>query len=130
MADEEAKAEKKEDDLEEFTELSTKREAFGLKIDGEAYELRLMSGDLVGTYRNSLGNRMKFNSVGKPAGFSNYKGMESALVSLCLYKAGEAKPVAQAVIDSWAQPTIEKLFKKCLKMNGLDKEGEEKEKKD
>lgn len=118
------------DQEEEVFEFSTVRKPVLVTVDGEKYELRYMTGEQVGTYRNSVGQRMKFGANGKPSGFSNYKGLESGLICLCMYHVATGAFVTPKVIDGWPQDIIDKIFRKCRKMNALDDEGEKTEKKD
>jgi hypothetical protein len=126
VADENDKPEvEQEDDL---SNLSTKLSPVQFKMDGDDYELRYLTGETLGTYRNKFKDRVRLVN-GKPAGLNEYKGLESSLICLCLYRAGQDKPVLQKEIDTWPQPVIDRLFKKVRKMNALEEAEADKEKK-
>jgi hypothetical protein len=96
-----------------------------LEEDGPVhnYTLQTMVGKEKSDWQQFVSGRVKFNAAGKPAGVTQFDGLESYLISKCLL-GPDGKPVPQATIDQWAAPLLTALFKECQDMNGMTTEGE------
>lgn len=100
-----------------------------VSLDDESYVLRELSGKQRDMYLNEIGPRMKFNAEGKTEGLTNYEGLQSGLLALCLYdKDGEL--VAEKVLQGWPASVLSDLFDAAQELSGLDKGAETKAKND
>lgn len=91
-------------------------------IDKENYTLRELDGQQKGKYLNQMGSRIELGADGKVSGFKDYAGLESTLLSLCLYNA-EGVPVSKNVIDSWPSSMLTRLFDAAQELSGLNETG-------
>lgn len=83
------------------------------------YELYEMTGTERDAYLETLGKRMARDKDGKVTGISNYKGLQADLVSRCLYKKGEDKPVPADIVQSWPASALSALFTAAQKLNQI-----------
>ena len=93
----------------------------------EDLELREMLGDERDSYLDSLGDRVKLDSKGKPIGVKKFDGMQADLLSRCLYR-GDVLVTAKE-IQKWPCSISQTLFVAAQSMNHLSTnkdEGEEK----
>ena len=94
-------------------------------LDDKDYTLRELDGLQKGKYLNSMGGRLIMNEEGKVSGFKDFAGLESSLLSLCLYDS-EGKTVPAAKIQSWPSSVLSKLFEAAQVLSGLNEEGQKK----
>lgn len=71
---------------------------------------------------------MRVNTEGKTEGLTDYEGLQSGLLALCLYKDGEL--VAEKVLQGWPASVLSDLFDAAQELSGLDKGAETKAKND
>jgi hypothetical protein len=98
-----------------------------VSIDGQPFVLREFTGRKKGQYLSTLGKRVVLNDQGKVTGITNFEGMESSLLTLCLFDR-EGKAVPASTIDSYPSKMLAKLFAAAQELNGLTVEAEEKKK--
>jgi hypothetical protein len=94
-------------------------------IDGACFVLRELDGRTKGKYLNQMGTRIELNDQGKVARFKDYSGLESMLLSLCLYDA-ESKLVPMPTMDKWPSTILTKLFDAAQELSGLNEEARKK----
>jgi hypothetical protein len=109
-------------------EYSDEFKSLPIKISGRDYTLKEIDGTQRDAYLNDMASRMKFED-GKPAGIKNFTGLQSKLLSMCLFDP-DGKPVPQAVINKWPSSLQAALFDEARKLSGLDKEAGEEAKND
>ena len=88
------------------------------------YVLKELTGQQRDAYLNNMGGRMKFNDEGKTQGLSNYEGLQSGLLKLCVY-SDDGKLVPEKELQAWPSQVLSALFEKAQEMSALNK-GEEK----
>ena len=91
------------------------------------YVLRELTGRERDVYLNKMGGRMKFNEAGKTEGLSDYEGLQSGLLSLCL-RDGGGDLVKDKVLQEWPASVLSELFDVAQELSGLDKGAEAKAK--
>jgi len=91
------------------------------------YELREASGGDACRWRNSLLNKAKIGSDGKPTSFGNIADTEPILVALCLYPEGSNERVSVDKVRSWPSRIQKALFAKAKEISDLDDDEEDKE---
>lgn len=93
--------------------------------DGKTTEYQLQEMDAASRdhYLDQLSGRMRFDNEGKPAGVKRFEGMQSELLSACLFDS-EAKRVPSTTIQKWPASLVSELFKRAQEMNHLVKDGE------
>ena len=99
--------------------------------DGVAktYTLRELTGRQKGLYLNTMSNRLSVSEDGKVTGIKNFEGLESSLLSKCLFNE-ENKPVTDAELQEFPARVLRKLFDAAQILSGLNSEGVEKAKND
>jgi len=101
-------------------------------IDGNSYILRELDGRQKGKYLNKMGGRIVLNAKGEVASFKDYAGLESTLLSLCLYDS-ENKLVPATVMDGteeeqgWPSTMLTGLFDAAQDLSGLNEEARKKQ---
>lgn len=90
--------------------------------------LKELIGDEKDNWLEFSQSRLKFKD-GRPAGLTNYKGLEPRLISMCLFNE-KGERISENIIKPWPTTVKVTLFKACLKMNALDDKGEDREKND
>lgn len=96
-------------------------------IDGKNYVLRELDGRQKGKYLNSMAGRIKLNAKGEVESFKDYAGLESTLLSRCLYD-GDGKLVPASVMDGtddqqgWPSSMLSALFDAAQGLSGLNEE--------
>ena len=73
-------------------------------IDSKSYVLRELDGRQKGKYLNKMGGRIVLNSKGEVSSFKDYAGLESTLLSLCLY-GEDSKLVPPSIMDGTPDTT-------------------------
>lgn len=89
------------------------------KPDGgnDNLELREMTAGQRDKYLDMLGERVRIDAQGKPAGIKKFDGMRSELLSLCLYRDGVL--VKKEEIQNWSSTVTEELYKEAQILNNL-----------
>lgn len=97
-------------------ELAGKEEE--VDIGGEIYKVKELSCLDIAKWKDIHAKKMKTNSQGMATGLKSFEGIESSLVTLCLFDS-KNNNVPAKIIDSWFNSTVTALFKLCITMNGL-----------
>ena len=71
-----------------------------------------------------MGTRMKFSSQGKTQGLSDYRDLQSGLLSLCLYDENN-ELVKKKVLQEYPAGVLSDLFEAAQELSALDKGIEE-----
>ena len=95
-----------------------------VEIDGKSHILRELDGHQKGKYLNAMGGRITLNSKGEVASFKDYSGLESVLLSKCLY-GEDGVLVATTVMDGWPSTMLSKLYNTAQELSGLTEESRE-----
>lgn len=117
---------------DETLELSLKRKEAKVRITKEDNTvLNLVMKEITGVERDSymtfMTKKMRIEN-GKSAGINDYMGVQSRLLSLCLYYEDEPnKRVSEQEIQGWTASVQDVLYKRAEKMNALDTEKAEAE---
>ena len=82
------------------------------------YTLRELSGRQRGKYFGELGDRMEFDEQGRLKRVKNYEGLESSLLSRCLYDENN-QLVKREVIEDYPASVLAKLFEAAQELSGL-----------
>lgn len=96
-----------------------------VRLEGEdgverLYTLREEPGTLRGEWMNFLATRQKIdNRTGTVVGMKDFRGMESWLISKCMYTE-QGQKVPQKEIEGWPAQLQRELFEACQKLNGLE----------
>ena len=100
-----------------------------VKLDNAKFTMKELTGVTRDEHLDSMRERMKFNDeTGKAVGLNNIKGIQTGLISLCLFDDKD-KPVEQDIIGGWPATVISKLYEKAQKLSALDEDVKETEKK-
>jgi len=83
------------------------------------YELREMVASERDQYMDEVGDRLRLDASGKPAGVKKFEGMQSSLLSRCLFVKATNEKVTKPVIQSWPGSVVGSLFTEAQKLNGL-----------
>lgn len=95
----------------------------------QRYTLCEMVGAQRDKWLNNWSARVRTDRSGNVIGMKTFDDLQAALIAKCLYdENGEL--VKQEVISRWPATAQKQLFELCQKMNGLDSDSEEEEKKD
>lgn len=110
-------------------EFSLKLKEESIVIEGtdsikRTYILKELTGQQRDAYLNNMGSRMKFTEAGKTQGLSNYEGLQSGLLKLCIY-SDDDKLVPEKELQSWPSQVLSALFEKAQEMSALNKGEEE-----
>jgi len=98
-----------------------------VEIDGKSCVLRELDGHQKGTYLNSMRKRIKLNSKGDIESFVDYSGLESTLLSRCLYDE-DGKLIPASVMDGaegrngWPSSMLSALFTAAQELSALTEE--------
>lgn len=116
--------------------LSLKRNAEAVEIEGydgsatQTLEIREMTAAARDSYLDRLGERVRLDAAGRPAGLKKFEGMQADLLTLCLWK--NDTQVDKKEIQGWPANVTQALFETAQKINhlgedvkDLTKEGEE-----
>ena len=88
------------------------------------FVLREFSSRDFTTYLSDMGERVKMHD-GKVVGLNSYEGVQTKLISLCLFDE-EGKSVKVSVIDEFPASVVNALFNGAQELNGLGEKGEAK----
>jgi hypothetical protein len=100
-----------------MTAFSTSCAKVEIEIDGKPAEVREMTGQQMSEYMAEMAGRMTVDAAGKPVGVTDYRGIQSLLVCLCLHLDGS--PVTKDVVEGWSSSTVKGLFTLCQQVNGM-----------
>lgn len=89
------------------------------------YYVKEMTGAQRDEYFNRMANKTVKDASGEVVGMKDFKGLYSSLLSFTVYDS-EHKPVAEAKIQDWPDTAQKALFDLARDINGLVKEGDEK----
>jgi hypothetical protein len=115
--------------MSEKKKFTKKSKRMDIDIDGEEYSIREFFGTERDNWMSGMTKRAKLDAAGKPIGATNVVGIQSSLITLCLFDS-DGERVPAATVDSWPASTVQDLFKECQTINGLDEASKETEKKD
>lgn len=105
-----------------------KKKEIPVLIDEKSYRLVELDGAARDEVMADSFKRMTFNDKGRPTGFKEVRGIQTALISQCLVDEKGAH-VPKEMIGRWRATVVEALYKACQELNGIQIEGEiEKEK--
>jgi len=90
------------------------------------YTLREMSAEKRDGYVDRLMGRMHRDSDGKPTNVRDQKGLQTDLVSNCLFDESN-NPVSVETLNRWPGTTLGELFNEAQKLNKLISLDEKKE---
>lgn len=93
-----------------------------VKVGENSYKLVEASAEVALDYRNKLFNIIKPGIDGKPTrpeGLSELAGLESYLVSRCLFRS-DGTPVPEEVIRKFPYRVQKSLFDKVQEISGMD----------
>lgn len=85
----------------------------------QTYELREMTAALRDQYMDLLGDRVRLVD-GKPVGIKKYEGMQTDLLSRCLFKE-DGKPVTKEEIRAWPAAVVSSLFASAQELSHLNR---------
>lgn len=132
QAPKETPEEQDPEDTNEFSLVCAEEEITLIDKNGtpRPHILRELTGDERDKWVNMMKGKMNFDTkTGKPTGLKSVDGVESDLVFKTLWTL-EGKKVPIKQISAFPSKTLSLLFKRCLKINGLDNKAEEREKND
>lgn len=84
------------------------------------YILRCMEGFEREKYIDEFSAKVRFDAAGKPLGLKNYKGMETDLLSRCLWTP-DGKRVPREWVNGLPPTVLSSLYKRAEKLCSLDK---------
>lgn len=85
-----------------------------------SFVLRELNGRDRDSYLDQMGERMKFSPTGKMAGMKNYKGIQTGLLSLCLYDENETL-VSMKTLQEYPSTALSDLYDAACELSALDK---------
>lgn len=92
-------------------------------------EIQIFVKEMTGAQRDEYFNKMASRTIrdanGEVTGMKDFKGLYSTLLSLCVYDS-EGKAMAESKIQEWPDTAQKALFEIARDLNGLVKEGDEK----
>ena len=96
-----------------------------IDVDGNKHACVMRGLDGAGrdSYLDNMGGRMKFNAAGKTEGLTDYKNLQSGLLTLCLFDENN-KNIPLSVLQKYPATVLESLFKAAQELSGLDKGAE------
>ena len=96
-----------------------KTEAVPVLIDAEEMELKEMNAAQRDRYLDSLSNRMRLDTAGRPAGVKKFDGLQSGLIALCLRRK-DGSLVPEQTIQTWPASVVSGLFEMAQEINHLN----------
>jgi len=93
-------------------------------LDGKNHVLRELNGSQKGKYLNKMSKQITLNEKGKISGFKDLAGLETALLSLCLYDEKDVL-VPIEILESFPSSVLGKLQEAASELNGLNEKGQE-----
>ncbi len=113
-----------------MNEFAAERKTEDFKVGDKTYQMREMDGTLRDQYNDLMIGRMDRGADGKLKGMKKLSGLDSDLLTRCVWDVEATRYVDPKTINSWPASTLEKLSKWALEFNGLDKKAEENAKND
>jgi hypothetical protein len=101
-----------------------------VRIGGKSYVLKEATGEAACRYKNEIMRCGRLGADGKPNQVIGLADTEAFLVSLCLFEVdgeGKEKHVPVSLIKSWKSSVLDKLYKTCREMSGMDNDEKEDE---
>jgi len=87
--------------------------------EGEvAYELREMTSLMRDQFLDKLATRTRMDAQGRPVGLNKFEGLQSDLLSRCLYRDGKLVEVKE--IQGWPSSVVSELYKQAQVINYLN----------
>jgi len=86
------------------------------------YILRELSGEARDTFLDNVGSRVQYDAEGKFRSLSSLKGLQSGLLTLCLFD-DQKKAVEPKTLDKYPATVLAKLFEVAQTLSALDIEG-------
>jgi hypothetical protein len=87
--------------------------------EGEVhYELREMTSLMRDQFLDKLAARTRLDVQGRPVGLNKFEGLQSDLLSRCLYRDG--KLVLPVEIQGWPSSVVSELYKRAQEINYLN----------
>ena len=83
------------------------------------YVLRELNGERRDKYLNSAAKKMSFDAGGDMTGVTDYQGLQSSLVAMCLFDESGEPVTEQEIQSSFPCTTITALFSKAQELSGL-----------
>lgn len=116
--------------MSEPLKISVIRKSQPVRLEvSEGEEVLIYVKEMTGAQRDDYFNRMaartKLGDNGEVVGVKDYKGLYSCLLSLCTY-GGDHKLMPERDIQEWPDTAQKALFDLARDINGLVKEGDEK----
>jgi hypothetical protein len=108
---------------------STKTKFWPVEIkDGQGvsvkYELREMRAIARDKYMDRLAKRLVLDAKGNVVSLKSYDGMQTDLLTQCLFLDGTAVPISKEVLDTWPASTVGALFTAAQELNLFRKPSE------
>jgi len=91
--------------------------------EAKAYELREMTSLARDQFLDKLAARTRLDAQGRPVGLSKFEGLQSELLSRCLFHDGKA--VDPKDIQTWPSSVVSELYKKAQEINHLSEATQE-----
>lgn len=102
-------------------EFSLDLETTEVTIGGEVYVVKELDGKSRDKYLTLLSKRVK--RTGDDASVSNFDGLQSSLLAMCLYQGDELIP--EATIQAWPARAVTGLYEIAKDLSKLDEEDKE-----
>ena len=111
----------------EELKFSLKREQVRVVLEGEdgkdkVYFLKELTGKGRDEYLSHLSKKMRFNNEGKPSGLKSFDGLQTKLLTICLYDE-DGKLAKADTIGAWPSVVVDNLFKKAQDISALNDQG-------
>lgn len=113
-----------------MTKYSLKRKVVDISVENEdgagttEYQLREMHAGIRDGYLDRLTARLRYVD-GKASGVAKFEGLQSDLLSHCLFKVADGKNVTREEIQSWPAGMVADMFKTAQELNNLNQDVEE-----
>lgn len=89
---------------------------------GEEYVLREATAEASAAYVSAKTKTLRFDSSGNFSSFGNVGDLPLLLVSMCLFRVGESKPVPKSEIKKFGTRIVLRLYERALDISGLDED--------
>jgi hypothetical protein len=96
----------------------------------KTYTLWEMTGEQKDDYLTENAKRVQIAPDGKSGMVTSFKNVNAMLIEKCLISDDTRKNVDRKAIQTWPSSVQIALYAECLKLNGLDQESADREKKD
>lgn len=95
-----------------------------IEIGNKPYKIKELTALEVGKWKDEQAKKVKLDAQNRPMGIKSHVGLESGLISLCLFDEQDRK-VPIDVINTWPSSLVIPLFKACFELNGLNSEADD-----